>query len=172
MLPDNDQYVICLGSNTPDAKQRLDEAADYIARCGSIVRGTDCYPTAPEYAGEKFPYLNRVLVLDCPLGEDGLQTLLKSYESAVRARCVQPGRVNLDIDIVMHGSNVLRPRDFAAKYFKMGFAALHSRKAHEGHGEEAGADEGDGHTAHGAGNIYECETGADAGKKYQCKRET
>lgn len=124
MLPDNDQYVICLGSNTPDAKQRLDEAADYIARCGSIVRGTDCYPTVPEYAGEKAPYLNRILVVDSPLGEDELHAVLKDYESSVRKCCQLPGLVNLDIDIVMRGQKVLRPRDYAANYFKIGFAKL------------------------------------------------
>lgn len=124
MLPDNDQYVICLGANTPDAQERLDEAADFIARHGSIRHSTECYPTAPEYSGEKTPYLNRILVVDSLLGEVELHKLLKDYESSVRKCCHLPGLVNLDIDIVMRGQKVLRPRDYAANYFKIGFAKL------------------------------------------------
>lgn len=124
MLPDADQFVICLGANTSDAQERLDEAADFIARHGSIRHSTECYPTAPEYAGEQAPYLNRILVVDSPLDEGEFHVVLKNYETSVRNCCQQPGLVNLDIDIVMRGQNVLRPRDFAANYFKIGFAKL------------------------------------------------
>lgn len=116
-LPQGD-YVLCLGANTPDAASRIDEATAFIGRHGTITAATPPYRTEPEYAGDKAPYLNRVLVLDSPLDPGSLQHIMKTYERGVRALCSHPGYVNLDIDIVMHGTTVLRPRDFHAAYFK------------------------------------------------------
>lgn len=122
--PAPDEYVICLGANSPDAACRLACAAEEIAAYGTVTKASECYRTAPEYSGEKDPYLNRVIFLRSGLDVAALQTALKAYETRVRAENTYPGYVNLDIDIVMHGTDILRPRDHAANYFKIGLQSL------------------------------------------------
>ena len=113
-------YVICLGANVPDAAQRLEDAYGVIAGFGTIVRVSSCYRTEPEYAGETVPYLNRVLAMTSEINLEELQRTLKKYEASIRALNDNCGLVNLDIDIVLHNGAVLRPRDYAATYFRIG----------------------------------------------------
>ncbi len=52
-----------------------------------------------------------------------------------------------------------------------GESVVHAAEAHEGHGEEAGGDEGDGHALHAFGYVGQCQLFAETGEDYQGQTE-
>lgn len=116
--------IICLGANTPDAAERLEDAFAMLGSVGSVLRSTRPYPTAPEYAGEDKPYLNQIVELATALSFDGLTEATKKYQTEIRALNTMPGLVNIDVDIVVWNGKVVRPADAAAAYYRQGIAML------------------------------------------------
>ncbi len=123
MLSPN-RAILCLGANVPDASERLDAAATMLGICGTILRSTPKYLTAPEYAGDSAPYLNRIIELGTILDIDTIRRRTKRYQTDVRAKADCAPLVAVDIDIVLWNGEVLRPADAAANYFRSGMTML------------------------------------------------
>lgn len=127
--------VICLGANTPDAVARLADALQVLEDFASVTADSGSYPTEPEYTAAGSSYQNRVLVLGTTLSYDDFYARSKQYESAVRAQLApcHAGLVNLDIDIVVWNGSVVRPLDYASRYFRIGMDRVGCRSsiAHE-----------------------------------------
>lgn len=116
--------LICLGANTPDAAARISDATDMLRSLCLIGRITPAYRTAPEYAGETVPYLNRVLELSTAYAFDELSALTKRYQTAVRNAADAAPLIAIDIDIVVWDGEVIRPADYNSAYFRKGLPLL------------------------------------------------
>lgn len=95
----------------------------YLTRAvGNEERGTG--PQRPDGSPAP-PYLNCVATGYTDLAPDELQSMLKAYEADcgrdLRSDCAT---VLIDLDLVIYGSSLLRPLDFAQSYFQQGFTAL------------------------------------------------
>lgn len=108
----------------PDASDRLDAAVTMLGICGTILRSTPKYLTAPEYAGDHAPYLNRIIELGTTLDIDTISQRAKRYQTEVRAKADCAPLVAVDIDIVLWNGEVMRPTDAAANYFRRGMTML------------------------------------------------
>ena len=118
-------YVLSLGSNDGDREQHLINALNYLAEvCDSIYSST--HYASPALGGGKPHYLNSVAMVEYAGSAAELDALLKEMEKAEgrdeTAR--REGRVPLDIDIVMDGRQILRPKDYALYFFRRGYEEL------------------------------------------------
>lgn len=116
--------IICLGSNSGHAADRIASARDLVATLASIEASTTPYRTEPEYAGDAAPYLNMLLQARTPLSLAELESLTKEYQTSVRSADACRPLVAIDIDIVEWNGTVIRPADAASQYYRMGLAAL------------------------------------------------
>ena len=116
--------IICLGGNALATRGEIELATELLAQLGIITAQTESYPTPPEYEGEKFPYLNRVVLLHTSLSLQELEKRTKSYEYSKRAVNKEKNRVNIDIDIVTFDNQTIRPADASASYFRIGISKL------------------------------------------------
>lgn len=116
--------IICLGANTPDARERLAGAFDVLGVLGAVIRATTPYPTDPEYAGEVEPYLNQIVDFATTHSFDSLTDITKKYQTEIRSKNKYPGLVNIDIDIVVWNGEVKRPADAASAYYRQGLKML------------------------------------------------
>lgn len=119
--------LICLGANVPDAEARISAATDLLCTLGLLISCTPAYPTAPEYAGETVPYLNRLLELSTTHTFDELSELTKSYQTAVRTAADTAPLIAIDIDIVIWDNEIKRPTDFNSAYFRKGLPLLKAK---------------------------------------------
>ncbi len=116
------EACLCLGGNAPQTRELLVRASQFIETIGTVVATSGIYPTASEYDSAETAYLNLVLRVDTSLSCSDLVNKTKEYESAIRNR--EAATVNLDIDVVCYGEEVLRKKDFAAAYFRKGLELL------------------------------------------------
>jgi len=117
-------HLLALGSNAADKERAVAEAARFVGTLGEIVADSGAYLTPPEGTPpDAAPYWNRILSLRCPLTTPQLHRLCKDYESAKRLAHRGPG-VAIDIDIVADAGGVLRPKDYASHYFRIGLEKL------------------------------------------------
>lgn len=122
---DSTEAVILVGSNH-SLRESIIEAV--MLRLSGML---DCFRRSPametpDAAGEAAPYLNAVCsgFTDRSLKE--LTELTKSIEKewGRTAESKSTGVVEIDIDIVVWGKDVLRPRDAMSDYFTIPFAKL------------------------------------------------
>ena len=118
----NCEYTLCLGSNLPPAHQRVGAGLDALAAHVTVLDSSGIYPSYSPDGG----YENCVVRGSCAMGIDGLIGLVKGIE-CMAGRTHEDsaaGIVALDIDVVMRGTEVLRPEDFATPYFRKGYDLL------------------------------------------------
>lgn len=122
---DKTEVVILVGSNH-SLRETMVEAV--MLRLSEIL---DCFRRSqamesPDATGKSAPYLNAVCsgFTDCSLAD--FTELTKSIEKELgrTAESKLTGVVEIDIDIVIWGKDVLKPRDAASDYFAMPFATL------------------------------------------------
>lgn len=116
--------ILCLGGNAPESDARIAGALTFLGEFGQIHATSGIYVTKPEYDETSADYINDIVFLETSLNYELLKDTAKNYESGIRAACTEPGHVNLDIDIVMWNDDVVRPKDFAASYFRKGMELL------------------------------------------------
>lgn len=122
---DKTEVVILVGSNHGSREAIIDAV---MLRLSGLLDGFRRSPAieSPDAAGNAAPYLNAVCSgsVDCPL--DKFTRLTKSLEMewGRTAESKLTGIVEVDIDIVMWGGDVLRPREVSSDYFTIPFAAL------------------------------------------------
>jgi 2-amino-4-hydroxy-6-hydroxymethyldihydropteridine diphosphokinase len=95
------RYAIALGSNLGDRVQHLRAALVEIRRMGEIQGISGLYETAPVGGPAQDPYLNAVVIVECPLQPGHLLDRLQAVESDLgRERSVRWGPRTLDLDII------------------------------------------------------------------------
>lgn len=112
--------IITLGSNVSERRQILLSATEAIARRYCISRLSDIVES-PDVTGGPTIYANRIIEISSDLPHDALSASLETIECSFGAR--HPGIVPLDIDIVIHDGQVIRPSDIIRPYY---IAALHT----------------------------------------------
>lgn len=109
-----------LGSNVASASSNISEAVERIRRADVEVEAvSNVYQT-------QSPYYNMVVRVrtDCPY--EALRSLTKGIETEM-GRTPQMktlGVVPIDIDVVVYDGRVVRPTDYEADYFRMGYHAV------------------------------------------------
>lgn len=117
--------VISIGSNCGDRAENVRAALEWLSANLTDTRCSDIYET-PEIHGKGSPYMNAVLTGHTPLDFAELNGMFKKYELSqgrdADARAL--GLVPIDIDIVVRNGEVIRPADYAAAFFKLGFSQI------------------------------------------------
>lgn len=117
-------YIITIGSNTPDKNERVAKAIEWIKECMTVISATPVYSSPDAYHTSRPQYANAIVVIQAADGaEEMLDQLFKAYEFGEgRLRGTQD--VPIDIDVVVRDSDILRPRDYTAPYFLLGLPQL------------------------------------------------
>lgn len=122
------RYILSIGTNTEPREERLRDALQWLVSLGESYCSTP-YATAPigrDAGNERKHYQNAVVILDYSGSESELDPLLKAYEAGAgrtpEARL--RGEVPIDIDIVIAGDKIVRPKDFSRYFFRQGYEEL------------------------------------------------
>lgn len=114
-----------LGSNCGDRSRSMSMAIEWLGGILEDAEFSHVYETSPVGSGTR-PYLNAVVSGWTVLDDESLNLTLKAYErmhgrdDAARCR----GDVPVDIDLVVSGGKVLRPRDWGCAFFRIGYDRL------------------------------------------------
>lgn len=119
------EVVVSLGTNDPPRCRRILEAIAAMRGLLLDCRVSDIYET-PEIHGCGDPYMNAVLSGWTRMDQMELERFSKQYEveSGRDAFARKEGRVPIDVDIVIWDGTVVRPKDYAQSFFKIGYTAL------------------------------------------------
>ncbi len=118
-------YVISLGANCGGAERRVAEAIEWLRSSFDLLKVSSVYQTEA-VGGAKGVYFNAVALIESSLPTPELDSLMKAYEmdqgrdEATRLR----GEVPIDLDIVIEADRILRPWEFAQKFFREGYDQL------------------------------------------------
>ncbi len=119
--------TIGLGSNSSDRKDQIDNAIKYICEMLADAHVSEIYE-CEAINGIDAPYLNAVVHGNSPLGIEELKGYLKDWESKQHRDDTldENGKheVNIDLDLVIFDSRILRPKDFDRLYFNKGYSQL------------------------------------------------
>ena len=121
------KIVACIGSNVPDAPERVHRALLWLTSLLPGAVHTPPYETAPEgdCAGTA-PYVNAVIIGQTDLSEDALKRLFKEYEQGRRPEHKAASRIIIDVDLVCFDGVAVNPGEFASDYFHKGYNLLKS----------------------------------------------
>ncbi len=112
--------TICLGSNAIDAAAHVGRAVAFLSGFVIIESDSGPYPSDPETNPTAPTYTNRILQIRTENTLEELHRNCKTYETDIRNRYIEDGRVTVDIDIVMFNSSILRMQDYNSAYFRKG----------------------------------------------------
>lgn len=119
--------TIGLGSNSSDRKTQIDNAINHICELLANAHVSEIYE-CEAINGKDDPYLNAVVHGNSPLDKEELKSYLKAWEAAQHRDDTldENGRhvVNIDLDLVIFNSRILRPKDFDRLYFNKGYSQL------------------------------------------------
>lgn len=123
------RYVIGLGSNCEPREHHLINTLNRLAEIADSIY-TSTHYESPALGGGKAHYLNAVAEIETSIEEETLNIKLKEMEIAEgrdeKAR--KEGRVPIDADIVIVGSEVRRQADFERFFFRKGYEELKGMK--------------------------------------------
>ena len=106
-----ESVVIALGSNLGDRRRNLLRAIDELRRAITIVRVSSIYETEPVDAPPP-KFLNMVVAGHTTLTPEQLLTRLHEIEHRLgRVRGARNAPRTIDLDLILHGSNVRRTRE-------------------------------------------------------------
>lgn len=119
------QIVLSLGSNCGDRETNVREAAAWLGMHLSGMRCSGIYET-PEVHGNGSPYFNAVVIGETDNDYETFNQELKHYELLAGRddTCRRMGLVPIDIDIVVWNGDILRPFDYSARFFTIGYRTL------------------------------------------------
>lgn len=114
-----------MGSNTPDCRSRMAAALWWLRSVLTGMRVSGTYST-PELSGRFAPYLNCVVCGSTSLSAAALETMLKERERELGRTPAdkEQGRVAIDLDLVIYGDAVVRPRELGRMHFQKGYGRL------------------------------------------------
>lgn len=125
-----DNFPTCtigVGSNSPDRRKQIDKAIAHVCELLIGAHVSDIYESKA-FNGIDDNYLNAVIHGHSPLSATELTSFLKDWEAA-QARSYDADSegkhvVNIDLDLVVFDSRILRPVDFDRPYFNRGYSQL------------------------------------------------
>lgn len=120
------KVVIGLGSNHGDRYASLNRAINCLSQVLENFRCSNFYETPAIGQNTSGTYLNAVISADTTLPMQELDGLLKQLEiEAGRDEMARRrGEVPLDLDIVIYADTIVRPRDYAQSFFRIGYWQL------------------------------------------------
>lgn len=127
---ENHEYYISIGSNTAGAPRFMEAAIAFLRTLLSNCLVSDLYCTKPLGAKPVNDYTNAVACGTSTLDPEQLNRQLKEFEAA-QGRTKEEskkGNVVIDLDIVTADGEILRPRDYSALHFRIGYEQLNPRK--------------------------------------------
>lgn len=115
-------HYLSIGGNAPGSCSLLRRVIDMLEKEFMVVGVSDIYTTAA-LNGLAPGYYNAVVAIDSPVPCDILNARFKEMERELgrRPEDKAQGIVPVDIDIVVSDGHVLRPRDYAARHFRIGY---------------------------------------------------
>lgn len=129
-MPNNNTlpfYVaIGIGANMPDAPHKVSNAIKFLSTILANIKVSSLY-TTPAAGSKSAPdYINAVLSGYSFFNIESLTAITKAYESISGRTCTdsQKGLVAIDIDIVVANTEVIRPHDFSASHFIIGYSQI------------------------------------------------
>lgn len=122
-------YYISVGSNVDEARDCVAGAITRLREMLDDVTSSAIYSTPSVSMGDDSTYCNAVVSARSELSEAELSHRFKELEAQFgRRRDGDRHRVELDLDIVVAGDRVVRPRDFGRRYFRIGYQELTENK--------------------------------------------
>lgn len=122
------EVVVCVGSNTGAKEENIALAIDWLQGILAGCRVSGIY-MSPDTTGSLETYGNAVAIGLSDLSRSELELTAKEYElkcgrdNAAR----NAGIVPIDVDIVVYDGEIVRPRDYASNFFKIGFDQIARR---------------------------------------------
>lgn len=116
------KVVIGIGSNVESRDANVADAIAWLKSVLDSVTASTVYPTQPE-GSARYPYANAVVAGMTDRSQSEITAMLKAYEAGLgrtpelKALDIVP----VDLDLVVYGCDVLRPGDFEARYFTIGY---------------------------------------------------
>lgn len=122
---DATRIVVSIGSNLPDALQRVAKAIEWLSEKFSDFKASALYTTSP-ISGKGPDYANAVAMGTTSLAPEVVTEAFKDYErSEGRDEAARlSGMVPIDLDLVYYGYSCLRTGDASREYFLKGARAL------------------------------------------------
>lgn len=119
------QVIFSLGSNCGDKETNVDEAINWLKTWVKNSATSHIYST-PDCHGGCRHYVNAVMSGTTVLSHEEAELKCKSHEEKCGrdCECRQRGDVPIDIDIVVWGSDIIRPKDFGRQHFKIGYERI------------------------------------------------
>lgn len=113
---------IGIGSNMPDGDKRITDALAFLSDHYAGFACSDVYNTPSVSLGDDSVYFNSVA--RCSVADlRCFEQEMKQYETAC-GRVHADKSVVIDLDVVVAGDEILRPRDFGREYFQIGYRQL------------------------------------------------
>ncbi|MCM1291603.1 MAG: 2-amino-4-hydroxy-6-hydroxymethyldihydropteridine diphosphokinase [Prevotella sp.] len=128
MSRDGDIILISLGSNCGQRENSICSAIEWLKnRLGNIIC-SEIYESESISKDGKM-YLNCVVqaFLTGDIGEFEADSKEYELQSGRDKRARENGDVPIDIDIVVHGNNVLRPKDYTQQFFIRGLRMIEDK---------------------------------------------
>lgn len=123
----NSTAVLSIGSNCGDKQGHVRECMDWLMSHSevNVSKCSHIYET-PELHGKGTPYCNAVVEITTGLTLEKLTELTKDYEILCGrdCDCRKQGLVPIDVDVVIWNGKIIRPKDFACEFFRIGFSVL------------------------------------------------
>lgn len=114
--------IIGIGSNIPDAKQRVEECCADILKMVGKAQYSSIYQTIAVGTMPQPNYHNCVGVIETTATFEKLKEQLKAYERRAGRlpEHKKEGKVIIDIDIVVWNKEVIKPTDLTRTYMTIG----------------------------------------------------
>lgn len=114
-------YLLSIGSNCPSAAAMMARAEEWLRANFTEVRSSGIYSSKALNAASP-DYLNLVARAESPLPADRVIALGKAFEAEC-GRTPQSklrGSIEMDVDVIAAGSELLRPTELSRPYFIAG----------------------------------------------------
>ncbi|MDE6021927.1 MAG: 2-amino-4-hydroxy-6-hydroxymethyldihydropteridine diphosphokinase [Muribaculaceae bacterium] len=124
-VPIDVEVVFSIGSNCGDRHTNVKAGIEWLAHIISDFKVSPIYAT-PDCLGSQKEYINAVAKGASSLSAEKLESLCKKYESSCgrNDETRKSNLVPIDIDLVVYGPDILRPRDFSREFFQIGFKSV------------------------------------------------
>lgn len=117
--------VFSIGSNCGDRYSQVEKGIHWLSsilsdfHCSHIYASPDCHGGFREY-------INAVVKGSTSLSPEQLEKHCKQFEISNGRDSVArtAGDVPVDIDLVVYDNVILRPKDFACEFFKIGYESI------------------------------------------------
>ena len=115
-------YYISIGSTNTDSEPAIRKK---LRQVWHDIELSSFYPTQDMREGSERIYLNAVGRVVTGLSTERMVETAKEVEREMGRSAATPDEVPLDLDVVMKGVEVLRPKDFVQEYFRRGYRELY-----------------------------------------------